>query len=46
MRKNGASDFIQVNMLLCQIDMFFFLIYKIGDWSLNNKFISGDFFNN
>ena len=26
--------------------MFFFLIYKIGDWSLNNRFISRDFFNN
>ena len=25
--------------------MFFFLIYKIGDWSLNNKFITRDFFN-
>ena len=26
--------------------MFFFLIYRIGDWSLNNRFISRDFFNN
>ena len=26
--------------------MFFFLIYIIGDWSLNNRFISRDFFNN
>ena len=36
-----------VNMLLGRIDtFFFFLIYKIGDWSLNNRFISRDFFNN
>ena len=26
--------------------MFFFLIYEIGDWSLNIRFISRDFFNN
>ena len=26
--------------------MFFILIYKIVDWSLNNIFISRDFFNN
>ena len=26
--------------------MFFFLIYKIGDWSLNNRFILRDLFNN
>ena len=26
--------------------MFFFLIYKIGDWSLSNRFTSRDFFYN
>ena len=26
--------------------VFFFLIYKIYDWSLNNRFISRGFFNN
>ena len=26
--------------------MFFFLICKTGDWSLNTRFISRDFFNN
>ena len=32
--KKGAQDFIKVNILLCGIDTSFFLIYKIGDWSL------------
>ena len=27
-------------------DILFFFIFKIGDWSLNNRFISRDFFNN
>ena len=37
MRKNSAPDFIKVNMLLYRIDTcFFFLIYKISDWSLNS----------
>ena len=26
--------------------IFFLLIYEIGDWSLSNRFISSDFFNN
>ena len=46
MRNNGAPEFIKVNTLLCRIDMFFFLIYKMGYWSLNGRFISRDFFNN
>ena len=45
MWKNSAPDFIEVNMLFCRIDTFFFVIYKIGDWSLNNRFILVDFFN-
>ena len=44
--KNGVPDFIKVTMLLCRIDMFFFFIYKIGDWSLNSRFISRYFFDN
>ena len=41
MRKNGALDFIiKVNMLLCRVGTFLFLIYKIGDLSLNDKLIS------
>ena len=40
MWKNGAPDFIiKVNMLLCRVGTFLFLIYKIGDWSLNDKLI-------
>ena len=39
-RKNGVPDFIKVNMLLCWIDT------CLGDWSLNNKFFSRNFFNN
>ena len=46
MRKNGVPDFIKVNMLLCRIDKCFSFFYKIGDWSLNNRFISRDFFTN
>ena len=46
MPKNSAPDFIKVNMLLCRIDKFSFLIYKVSDWGLNNRFISRDFFTN
>ena len=45
MPENGASDFIKVNMLFCQ-SYYAIMIYKIGDWSLNSRFISRDFFNN
>ena len=36
MREDGAPDFI-IKPIMSDRHMFFFLIYKIGDWSLEQQ---------